>query len=72
MSNQKLSESTVQRALLSVAPLEDVSILFLDRKKLARPNKTLLAQFAKTVERNLIGEHQDSDLLVIAARVKRP
>lgn len=72
MSLRNLSESSFQRALSSVAALEHIEFVVLDRTKLAKPNKTQLARFAKTVERSLIGEHQDSDVLLIAAQVKRP
>jgi hypothetical protein len=71
MSLRNLSESSFQRALSSVAPLRDVAFLVLDRARLAKPNKAQLARFAKTIERDLIGEHQDDDILLIAARVKR-
>lgn len=71
MSLRNLSESSFQRALSSIAPLNHVEFLLLDRTKLAKPNKTQLARFAKTVERDLIGKHQDDDVLIIAARVKR-
>ena len=72
MPLRNLSESSLQRALSSIAPLDQVEFALLDRTKLATPNKAELARFAKSVERSLIGKYMDADVLLVAARVRRP